>query len=324
MTEMTKSRVIFSGSTHPSLAKEICDCLGEPLGEEVLKKFSNGEIYAQYPKSIRGCDVFIVQSISGSNINDSLMELLIMVDAAKRASARKITAVISHYGYARQDRKASSREPITAKLVANLLTVAGVDRIIAIDLHCGQIQGFFDIPVNHLSALTLVADYFRNKGFDMDEVCVVSPDLGRAKAASKMASILGCDLALMHKNRPKHNQAEITALIGDVKDKICLLNDDMIDTAGSIAAAAETLKTKGAKEIYVSATHGVFSGPAFERLEHNPNIEEIVVTNTIPIPEEHLTGKIKIISVADLLAQAIDNIYHHKSIAGLFDSDISI
>lgn len=324
MTEMTKSRVIFSGSTHPTLAKEICDHLGETLGSEVLNQFSNGEIYAQYPNSIRGCDVFIVQSISGMEINNSLMELLIMVDAAKRASARKITAVISHYGYARQDRKASAREPITAKLVANLITTAGVDRIIALDLHSGQIQGFFDIPVNHLAALSILVDYFKTKNFDLDNTCVVSPDLGRAKVSKKMSELLGCDLALMHKNRPKHNQAEITALIGDVDGKTCILNDDMIDTGGSIVAATETLLTKGAKEIYVSATHGVFSGPAFDLLEYNDNIKEIVVTNSIPVPEEHLTGKIKVISVAALLARAIDNIYHHKSIAGMFDQDFSL
>ena len=248
------------------------------------------------------------------------MEMLVMIDAAKRASARTITAVVAHYAYARQDRKASPREPITAKLVANLLTVAGTDRIITIDLHQGQIQGFFDIPVNHLTALPILVDYFEKKNFDKKSTCVVSPDLGRAKAAKKFADMMEVDLAIMHKGRPKHNQAEITALIGDVKGKTCILNDDMIDTGGSVVAAVDTLIKQGAKEVYVCATHPVFSGPAYDRLL-NSQIKEIVVTNTIPVPEEKRGDKIKVVSVAGTFANAIKRVYQNESIAELFDPD---
>ncbi|MDO5329713.1 MAG: ribose-phosphate pyrophosphokinase [Coriobacteriia bacterium] len=321
MTGMTKSMVLFSGSCNPELAEEISDILGVPLGDEVLEQFANGEIYARYPKSIRGADVFIIQSVAGEHVNDALMELLVMIDAAKRASARTITAVVAHYGYARQDRKASPREPITAKLIANLLTVAGTDRIITVDLHQGQIQGFFDIPVNHLTALPILVDYFKSKDFDKKSMCVVSPDLGRAKAAKKFADMMECDLAIMHKGRPKHNQAEITALIGDVEGKICILNDDMIDTAGSVVAAVETLHKKGAKEVYVCATHPVFSGPAYDRLEGCPYIKEVVVTNTIPVPKEKQKGKIRVVSVASTFAHAIERVYANESIAELFDPD---
>lgn len=323
MTGMTKSLVLFSGSANPELAKEICDKLDIKLGAEILEQFSNGEIYAKYPQSVRGADVFIVQSMSGLHVNDALMEMLVMIDAAKRASARTITAVVAHYAYARQDRKSSPREPITAKLVANLLTVAGADRIITIDLHQGQIQGFFDIPVNHLTALPILADYFKNKNFDKHKTCVVSPDLGRAKAAKKFSDMLEVDFAIMHKGRPKHNQAEITALIGDVEGKTCILNDDMIDTAGSVIAAVNTLKKKGAKDVYVCATHAVFSGPAYERLL-NSDIKEIVVTNTIPVPEEKRGDKIKVVSVAGTFANAINRVYQNKSIAELFDPDVAL
>lgn len=320
MPGMTNSLVLFSGSANPQLAHEICEKLDISLGDEVLEQFSNGEIYAKYPKSVRGCDVFIVQSVAGSRINDALMELLVMIDAAKRASANSVTAVLAHYGYARQDRKASPREPITAKLVANLITVAGTDRIITIDLHQGQIQGFFDIPVNHLTALPILVDYFEKKNFDKSSTCVVSPDLGRAKAAKKFADMMEVDLAIMHKGRPKHNHAEITALIGDVDGKTCILNDDMIDTGGSVVAAVNTLKNKGAKEVYVCATHPVFSGNAYDNLL-NSNIEEIVVCNTIDVPVEKRGDKIKVVSVAGTFANAIKRVYQNESIAELFDPD---
>ena len=320
MTGMTKSLVMFSGSANPELALEICEKLDIKLGDEVLEQFANGEIYARYPKSIRGADVFIVQTCAGKKVNDYLMELLVMIDAAKRASARTVTAVIAHYAYARQDRKASPREPITAKLVANLLTVAGADRIISIDLHQGQIQGFFDIPVNHLTALPILVDYFKTKNFDKANTCVVSPDLGRAKAAKKLASMLDVDLAIMHKSRPKHNKSEITALIGDVKGKDCILNDDMIDTGGSIIAAVHTLKKNGAKDVYVCATHPVFSSGACDKL-NIPEIKELVVTNTIPIPKDCMNDKIKIVSVAETFANAIRRVYQNESIAELFDPD---
>lgn len=323
MTEMQKSLAVFSGSVNPELAEQIAESLGTTLGRVKLEKFSNGEIYARYLESVRGADVFIVQSVAGELVNDALMELLIMTDAAKRASARTVTAVVSHYGYSRQDRKAAAREPITAKLVANLMTTAGVDRTIAIDLHQGQIQGFFDTPVNHLTALPILADYFKAKNLDMDRLCIVSPDVGRAKAAKKFSDIMEADLAIMHKGRPGHNQAEITALIGDVRDKICIINDDMIDTGGTLVAAVQTLKAQGADTVYVCATHPIFSGPAYERLE-NSGIEEVVVCNTIPVPLEKQTGKIKVVSVAPLLARAIANVYSNGSVSDLFDPDFAL
>ena len=323
MTELQKSMAVFSGSVNPELADQIADELGITLGHVKLEQFANGEIYARYLESVRGADVFIVQSVAGSQVNDALMELLIMTDAAKRASARTVTAVISHYGYSRQDRKAAAREPITAKLVANLMTVAGVDRTITIDLHQGQIQGFFDTPVNHLTALPILADYFKAKNLDMDRLCIVSPDVGRAKAAKKLSDIMEADLAIMHKGRPGHNQAEITALIGDVRDKICIINDDMIDTGGTLVAAVSTLKAQGADTVYVCATHPIFSGPAYDRLE-NSEIEEVVVCNTIPVPLEKQTGKIKVVSVAPLLARAIANVYGNGSVSELFDPDFAL
>ncbi|MEG0374145.1 MAG: ribose-phosphate pyrophosphokinase [Raoultibacter sp.] len=323
MTEMQKSMAVFSGSVNPELANQIAESLGITLGKVRLEKFANGEIYARYLESVRGADVFIVQSVAGEFVNDALMELLIMTDAAKRASARTVTAVVSHYGYSRQDRKAAAREPITAKLVANLMTTAGVDRTIAIDLHQGQIQGFFDTPVNHLTALPILADYFKAKNLDMDRLCIVSPDVGRAKAAKKLSDIMEADLAIMHKGRPGHNQAEITALIGDVRDKICIINDDMIDTGGTLVAAVSTLKAKGADTVYVCATHPIFSGPAYDRLE-NAEIEEVVVCNTIPVALEKQTGKIKVVSVAPLLARAIANVYSNGSVSDLFDPEFAL
>lgn len=311
---------IFSGSVHPELAEEIARYLDVEIGDIRLEKFSNGEIYARYMDSVRGEDVFLVQSVSG-DVNDALMELLIMTDAARRASAGRIHAVITHYGYARQDRKAAAREPITAKLVARMLETAGVDTITTIDLHSGQIQGFFERPVNHLTALNLFADYFAAQ--EMDNLCVVSPDVGRAKVAKKMSDLLNADLAIMHKGRPKHNVAEITSIIGDVEGKNCILNDDMIDTAGTICAGMKVLKDRGAKSVHVSATHPVFSGPAIERLE-NSVADEIVVANTIPLPEEYLQGKIRQISVAPLFAEAINNVFNNGSISSLFDPDFAL
>lgn len=321
MTQMEKRMAVFSGSSNPQLADEIATELGVSLGNVKLEKFANGEIYARYLESVRGADVFIIQSVCGApgfDVNDALMELLIMTDAAKRASARTVSAVVAHYGYARQDRKAAPREPITAKLVADLLTAAGVDNVVAIDLHQDAIQGFFDLPVNHMTAMPIFVDYFKQKGIAVEELCVVSPDVGRAKAAKKFSTLLGCDLAIMHKDRPKHNQAEITALIGDVKGKTCILNDDMIDTGGSLVAAASTLKAKGAKQVFACATHGLFSGPAYERIE-NSCIEEVVVTNAVPVPLEHQNGKIKVLTLAPLFAQTISNVYSNGSVASLFE-----
>ena len=323
MTEMQKTMALFSGSVYPELAEEIAKNLSAELGNVKLEKFANGEIYARYLESVRGCDVFLIQSVAGEHINDALMELLIMADAAKRASARTVTAVVTHYGYARQDRKAAAREPITAKLVADLMTAAGIQRVMTIDLHQNQIQGFFNFPVDHLTGLPILVDYFKAKNFPEDEVCIVSPDVGRAKAAKKFSDMMNADLAIMHKGRPGHNKAEITALIGDVKDKICIINDDMIDTAGTICAAAESLKSKGAREIYICCTHPVLSGPACERLENAP-VEEVVCCNTIPVAAEKKTGKISTVSVAPLFARAIDNVYNNGSVSTLFDPDFAL
>ena len=323
MSNMTKTLAIFSGSTCPELAEEIASSLGTTLGNVKLEKFSNGEIYARYLESDRGADVFIVQSTSTPNVNEAIMELLIMADAAKRASARTVNAVVPCYGYARQDRKAAAREPITAKLVANLMTVSGINRVITVDLHQGQIQGFFDTPVDHLTALPIFADYFKKKGLTSENLCVVSPDVGRAKAAKKLSDMLESDLAIMHKGRPGHNKAEITALIGDVAGKTCIVNDDMIATAGTLCAAVATLKEKGADKVYVCASHPVFSGPAYERIAES-QIDEVVVCNTIRIPEERRTGKIRVISVAPLLARAIRNVYTNESVASLFDPEFAL
>ncbi|NLG10677.1 MAG: ribose-phosphate pyrophosphokinase [Coriobacteriaceae bacterium] len=320
MSDVTKSMKVFSGRSNPALAERIAGQLGVDLGNVKLTSFENGETYARYLDSVRGADVFLIQSLSG-HVNDALMELLIMTDAAKRASARSITAVITHYGYSRQDKKSAAREPITAKLVANLLEVAGTDRVIAIDLHQGQIQGFFDIPVNHLTALPIFADYFHGK--KLENLCVVSPDVGRAKAAKKLADMLKADLAIMHKARPAHNQAEVSAVIGDVDGKVCIINDDMIDTAGSMVASVDALKKSGAAEIYVCATHGLFSGPAYERLQ-NADVKEVVVCDTVPVPLERQNGKIKVISVAPLLAKAVSNVYNEASVSELFDPEFAL
>lgn len=322
MAEMKKTLAIFSGSQDSRLAESIADYLGVELGKVKLEQFANGENYVCYGNSVRGADVFIVQVVKGTKVNDALMELLIMVDAAKRASARTVTAVVPSYFYARQDRKAAAREPITGRLVANLMETAGVDRTIAIDLHQGQIQGFFNRPVNHLTAMPILVDYFRQNVIrEGEQLCIVSPDVGRAKAAKKFADYLDADLAIMHKDRPHHNQAEITAFFGDVAGKVCILNDDMIDTGGSIVAAAATLKERGAKRVYVSATHPVFSGPAYERLEAAP-VEEIVVTDTVPIPPERMHGKIRVVSVAPLLAESIRRVFSNESVSALGDANL--
>jgi ribose-phosphate pyrophosphokinase len=320
MTEVIKNLKLYTGRTNPGLAEKIAEHLGVTLGNIKLTTFANGEIYARYLESVRGSDVFIIQSVSGA-LNEALMELLIMTDAAKRASARTVTAVITHYGYSRQDKKSASREPITAKLVANLITTAGVDRIIAIDLHQGQIQGFFDIPVNHLTALPIFADYFLAKG--MENICVISPDVGRAKAAKKLADMLGADLAILAKARPDHNIAEVTNVIGNVEGKACIINDDMIDTAGSIGAAVTALRAQGATSVSICATHGLFSGPAYERIA-NVEADEVVVCDTVPVPQEHQTGKIKVVTVAPLLAKAVSNVFLEASVSELFDPDFQL
>jgi len=320
MGEAQKRMLVFAGTSNPELAEGVAKHLGTELGNVKIDEFANGEIYVRYLESVRGCDVFIVQSMCAP-VNSTLMEMLIMVDAAKRASARTITAVIAHYGYARQDKKSAAREPITAKLVADLLTVAGVDRVIAMDLHQGQIQGFFNQPVNHLTALPILQDYFES--LNLEDLVVVSPDVGRVKVCKKLADMLGASLAIMHKGRPQHNVAEITHVIGEVEGRTCIVADDMIDTAGSVTEGAKALMNAGARAVYVTATHGIFSPPAYERIEASP-ITEVVVTNTVPVPEERRHGKIRVLSVAPLFAHAIQNVFYDESVSELFDPDFQL
>lgn len=320
MAEIGKRMMVFSGTSNPEMAEGLARHLNAELGNVKIRQFANGEIYVRFLESVRGSDVFLVQSLCRP-VNDTLMEMLIMVDAAKRASAESITAVIPHFGYARQDKKSAAREPITAKLVADLLTVAGVQRVITMDLHQGQIQGFFDIPVNHLTALPILADYFESLG--LTDCCVVSPDVGRAKACKKLSDMLGATLAIMHKGRPDHNVAEITHVIGDVSGKTCIVADDMIDTAGSITEGAKALMNAGAKAVYVTATHGIFSPPAYERIENSP-VVEVVVTDTVPVPEERRHGKIRVLSVAPLFAHAVSNVFNDESVSELFDPDFQL
>ncbi|MHB1342141.1 MAG: ribose-phosphate diphosphokinase [Coriobacteriia bacterium] len=316
----SKRLMVFAGTHNRELSEGIAKHLGIELGNIKISKFANGEIYVRYLESVRGADVFLVQSMC-LPVNAALMELLIMIDAAKRASARTITAVIPHYAYARQDKKSAAREPITAKLVADLLTVAGVERVIAMDLHQGQIQGFFNQPVNHLTALPILADYFES--LQLENLTVVSPDVGRVKVCKKLADMLGASLAIMHKGRPEHNVAEITHVIGEVEGRTCIVADDMIDTAGSVTEGAKALINKGARAVYVAATHGIFSPPAYDRMESAP-IEEVVVTNTLPVPEERRHGKIRVLSVAPLFAHAIQNVYNDESVSELFDPDFQL
>ena len=312
---MTKQIKLYAGSGNPELAQKIADQLNLELSGLRLEKFSNGEIYARFEETVRGAEVFIIQCLSGENVNDLIMELLVATDAAKRASAQSVTAVITHYAYARQDRKAASREPITARLVANLFEAAGVDRVITLDLHQGQIQGFFDIPVTHITALYLFGDYFKNRGLDMATTCVVSPDMGRAKAAKRLSDYLGCSLAIAHKERPRHNMSEVMAVIGDIKGKTCIINDDMIDTGGTLAASINELKKMGAGDIYVCATHGIFSGMAIERMQHAP-IVECVVTDAIPCEAANKVGsRIKTISVANEFADCINAVFTDNPIS---------
>ncbi|MDI6715535.1 MAG: ribose-phosphate diphosphokinase [Actinomycetota bacterium] len=314
-SEETKRLMLFSGRSNPALGREIAEHLGIQLGKVEVASFSNGEIYVRYLESVRGADVFVVQTLS-EPVNDNLVELLIMVDALKRASAHRIFAVVPHYGYARQDKKAAAREPITAKLVADLLTTAGINRMITVDLHAGQIQGFFNVPVDHLMGLPLLAGYFKEK--NLKDLVVVSPDVGRVKMAKRYADKLGASLAILHKTRPAHNVAEITHVIGEVKGHSCLMIDDMVDTAGTLTTGAQALIDHGAKEVYASATHAVLSGPAVERIK-NSVIKELVTTNTIPVPEHKMIPKFKVLSISGLLAQAIRNVYEDRSVSALFD-----
>ena len=305
---------VFSGSGSQELAKKIAEHLIVPLGEMNLKKFNNGETYARFLENIRGCDVFLVQSLHGP-VNDYLVELLLMLDAAKRASAARITPVIAHYAYARQDWKAASREPITAKLVADLLSTAGADRVIVLDLHSEQIQGFFNIPVDVLTALPKFLKYVNEKAFSNS--IVLSPDAGSAKKSTKAAAKLGVDIAIVNKRRPKHGEVEASHLIGDVKGKDCLVFDDMIDTGGTICAAAKTVKSAGASSVTVFATHGIFSNNALQKIDESA-IDKVIITNSIPV-DAKASKKLEILDVSDLLAESIKRIHENKSISKLFE-----
>lgn len=311
---------IFAGNSNRELAEEIAKKLNKKLGDAEIGRFSDGEISVKINETVRGADVFVVQSTCHP-VNENLMELLIMIDAFKRASAGRITAVIPYYGYARQDRKARARDPITAKLVANLITSAGADRVLTMDLHAPQIQGFFDIPLDHLIGVPILAKYFL-ENVNLENAVVVSPDLGSVPRARNFATKLDLPLAIVDKRRPKANVAEIMNIIGDVKDKTAIMVDDMIDTAGTIVAAAQALMDYGAKEIYACCTHPVLSGPAVERIQNSP-IKELIVLNTIPLPPEKRIDKIKVLSVADLFAEAINRIYEDVAISTLFDEYIS-
>jgi ribose-phosphate pyrophosphokinase len=307
---------LFAGRSNPALAREIANYLGTDIGPMIIKNFADGEIYVQVKESVRGDDVFIIQPLCNP-VNENLMELLIIIDAFKRASAKTITAVIPYYGYARQDRKTSGREAITAKLVADLLTTAGTDRVLAMDLHTGQIQGFFNILVDHIFATPILVDYIKDLGFNSDEMVAVSPDTGGVPRTRYFAKELSCSLAIIDKRRDKHNEAIASHVIGEVKDKICVMFDDIIDTAGTICEAAKLLVQNGAKEVYVCAAHPIFSGPAIERLT-NSCIKEVIVTNTIPLVMSDLPSKIKQLSVAPLLGEAISRIHDDESVSSLF------
>ncbi|MBE3577875.1 MAG: ribose-phosphate pyrophosphokinase [Limnochordales bacterium] len=305
---------IFSGSANPGLAREIAAYLGLPLSEVVLGRFRDGEISVRIQKSVRGAEVFLVQPTCAPH-NDNLMELLIMIDACKRASARSVAAVIPYYGYARQDRKAAPRDPITAKLVANLLTAAGADRVLTMDLHAPQIQGFFDIPVDNLTAMPLLANYFQQK--QLQDVVVVSPDAGGVARARQLSQRLQAPLAIVDKRRPMPNVSEVMHIIGDVQGKTAILVDDIIDTGGTLTEAAQALVKEGAKEVYACGTHAVFSPPCLERLAKAP-IKEVVVTNTIPV-REGLPPNVRVLSVAPVFGEAIRRIFHDESVSVLFD-----
>ena len=311
---------LFAGRSNPKLAQEIADYLGTTIGPMVVKNFADGEIYVQVKESVRGDDVFIIQPLC-----NPVMELLIIIDAFKRASAKTITAVIPYYGYARQDRKTSGREAITAKLVADLLTTAGTDRVLAMDLHTGQIQGFFNILVDHIFATPILVNYIKNLQINPEDMVAVSPDTGGVQRTRHFAKQIGCPLAIIDKRRDKHNEAIASHVIGDVKDKVCLMFDDMIDTAGTICEASKLLKREGAKDIYVCAAHPVFSGPAVERIAAAP-IKECIVTNTIPLDMDKMPPNVKQLSIAPLLGQAISRIHDDESVSSLFgfEKDIQV
>jgi ribose-phosphate pyrophosphokinase len=320
---VTKKRMmLFSGTAHPRLAEEIATTLGVELCEAKISRFASGEIYVRSEESVRGSDVFVIQT-HADPVNESIMEQLVMIDALKRASAKRITAVIPYYGYSRQDKKALAREPISAKLVADCLTVAGADRVVSVDLHSGQIQGFFDFPFDHLTALPLLSDYLREDlGLTNGNMAVVAPDAGRTKVAERLREYLDAEMAYIYKRRSRREAHKIDEMVveGDVKDRVCILIDDMIDTAGTIAQGARTLAEEGATEIYAAATHAVLSGKAIQRLEESP-IKEVVVTSTLPIPDEKRMGKLTELSIAPIIASALQAVFEDESVSEIFHGE---
>ena len=313
---------IFSLSSNRPLAEKIAEAVGLELGKISISRFSDGEVKVNVEESIRGAHVYIVQSTSDP-VNDNLMELLIMIDALRRASAKTINVVMPYYGYARQERKAQSREPITAKLVANMITIAGADRVLTLDLHAPQIQGFFDIPVDHLIGVPLLADYFLEKGLFGEDVVVVSPDHGGVVRARKLADFLKSPIAIIDKRRPRPNVSEVMNIIGDVAGKQCIIIDDMIDTAGTITLAAAALLDKGADSVYACCTHAVLSGPAVERLDES-EIKEVIVTDSIQQPEGRHLDKLQTISVGTLVGEAIKRIHENRSVSPLFQEKFKL
>jgi ribose-phosphate pyrophosphokinase len=320
---ITKKRMmLFSGTIHPALTNEIADNLGIPVSECEIRRFASGEIYFRSEESVRGADVFVVQT-HYEPVNEALMEQLVMLDAMKRASAKRITAVVPYYGYSRQDKKAVSREPISAKLVADLLSMAGANRVVSVDLHSGQIQGYFNFPFDHLTALPILSNYLQNDlGLSGDDLVIVAPDAGRIKTAEKLREYLHADLAFLYKRRSRKeaHKIEEMAVVGEVDGRPCVLVDDMIDTAGTVAKGAHALAAMGAGPIFAAATHPILSGKARQSLEES-SIEQVVVTNTVPIPEERYFDKLKVLSIAPLIASALRAVFEESSVSEIFGGD---
>jgi ribose-phosphate pyrophosphokinase len=317
-----KKMMLFSGTTHPSLAAEIAEDLGIRLAPCKISRFASGEIYVRSEESVRGCDVFVIQT-HADPINESIMEQLVMLDAMKRASGKRVIAVVPYYGYSRQDKKGLAREPISAKLIADLLTKAGAQRVVSVDLHSGQIQGYFDFPLDHLTALPILSEYLTNElGLYNSDVVVVAPDAGRIKTAERLREYLHADLAFMYKRRSRYeaHKIEEMAVVGEVDGRACILVDDMIDTASTVARGAAALAQQGAGPIYAAATHAVLSGNAVKLLEEAP-IREVVVTNTLPIPEEKQSDKLRVLSIAPLIASALRAIFEDTSVSEIFRGD---
>jgi ribose-phosphate pyrophosphokinase len=317
-----KHLMIYSGTAHPALAEEISEYLQIPLSEAEIRRFASSEVYVRPKDSVRGADVFVIQT-HAEPVNESIMEQLIMIDAMKRASAKRITAVIPYYGYSRQDKKTLSREPISAKLVADLLSTAGADRVVSVDLHSGQIQGYFDFPFDHLTALPLLEEYFsEQQGLDPDDLVVVAPDAGRVKVAERLQQHLHADIAYINKRRSRHEAHKIEAVegVGKVRGRPCVLIDDMIDTAGTMVEGAGALAEQGASQIYAAATHGLFSGPAVNRIEDSP-IVGVVVTNTLPVPEEKQFAKLTVLSIAPIIGSALRAVFEDTSVSEIFHGE---